>query len=67
MSSSEPRRVDKVKRFKNSYSVQMSDDQLQEYMNILGMVFSMCGLMMKVNFSFLSFFSNSESKFLLLL
>lgn len=44
----DPRRVDKIKRFKSSYSLQVADDQLQEYMNIIGMVFSMCGLMMKV-------------------
>jgi len=45
----DPRRPDKIKRYKSSYSLQFSDDQLQEYMNVIGMVFSMCGLMMKVN------------------
>ena len=45
----DPRRPDKIKRYKSSYSMQFADDQLQEYMNVLGMVFSMCGLMMKVN------------------
>ena len=45
----DPRRPDKVKRYKSSYSLQFGDDQLQEYMNVLGMIFSMCGLMMKVN------------------
>jgi len=44
----DPRRPDKIKRYKSSYSLQFSDDQLQEYMNVIGMVFSMCGLMMKV-------------------
>jgi hypothetical protein len=44
-----PRRVEKIKRYKHAYALPISDDQLQEYMNILGMVFSMCGLMMKVS------------------
>lgn len=48
MTSIDLRRGDKIKRFKSSYTLQFSDDNLQEYMNILGMIFSMCGLMMKV-------------------
>lgn len=44
----DPRRPEKVKRYKSSYSLNLGDDQLQEYMNVLGMIFSMCGLMMKV-------------------
>jgi len=44
----DPRRPDRVKRYKSSFSLQFSEDQLQEYMNVLGMIFSMCGLMMKV-------------------
>lgn len=44
----DPRRPEKVKRYKSSYSLQLGDDQMQEYMNVLGMIFSMCGLMMKV-------------------
>lgn len=44
----DPRRPDKIRRFKSSYALPIADDQLQEYMNIIGMVFSMCGLMMKV-------------------
>lgn len=48
MTSIDLRRNDKIKRFKSSYSLQFSDDNLQEYMNVLGMIFSMCGLMMKV-------------------
>lgn len=47
--SNDPRRTDKIKRFKSSYALPIADDQLQEYMNIIGMVFSMCGLMMKVS------------------
>ncbi len=42
------KRADKIKRYKSSYSIQLNDDQLQEYMNVLGMILSMCGLMMKV-------------------
>ena len=45
---SDPRRPEKVKRFKSLYALQFTDDQTQEYMNVLGMVLSMCGLMMKV-------------------
>ena len=47
-SQNDPRRPDKIKRFKSSYTLQFADDQLQEYMNVIGMIFSMCGLMMKV-------------------
>ena len=43
-----PRRVERIKRFKSAYALQVGDDQMQEYMNIVGMVFSMCGLMMKI-------------------
>ena len=45
---SDPRRPEKVKRFKSLYALQFTDDQTQEYMNVLGMVLSMCGLMMKI-------------------
>ncbi|RNA31741.1 Asterix [Brachionus plicatilis] len=48
MTSIDLRRNDKIKRFKSSYTLQFSDDNLQEYMNVMGMIFSMCGLMMKV-------------------
>ena len=44
----DPRKPERIKRYKTSYSLQFGDDQLQEYMNVLGMIFSMCGLMMKV-------------------
>ena len=50
--ANDPRRPDKIKRYKSSYSLQFSDDQLQEYMNVIGMVLSMCGLMMKVKFRY---------------
>lgn len=48
----DPRKPDRIKRYKTSYSLQFGDDQLQEYMNVLGMIFSMCGLMMKVSEAF---------------
>ena len=50
----DPRKPERVKRYKTSYSLQFGDDQLQEYMNVLGMIFSMCGLMMKVTFFIIS-------------
>lgn len=52
MSSStvDPRRPDKINRFKASANNGTSggEDFLPDYMNILGMIFSMCGLMMKL-------------------
>lgn len=43
------RRVDKIVRYKTSLAaINFVDDQMQEYMNVIGMVFSMVGLMMKV-------------------
>ncbi|VDM60196.1 unnamed protein product [Angiostrongylus costaricensis] len=49
-STADPRRPNKIVRFKvtDSQSAStVSDDPLPEYMNVLGMVFSMCGLMMR--------------------
>lgn len=43
----DPRRQDKVRSFKASANGQ-TEDFLPDYFNILGMVFSMCGLMMKL-------------------
>lgn len=55
MSSStsvDPRRPEKVKRYKAAQNgaqpVSGSEDLMPDYMNILGMIFSMCGLMMKL-------------------
>ncbi|CAJ0959788.1 unnamed protein product, partial [Mesorhabditis belari] len=46
------RRPNKVTRFKtidpNSAAALASDDPMPEYMNVLGMIFSMCGLMMRM-------------------
>ncbi|KAB0792136.1 hypothetical protein PPYR_14097 [Photinus pyralis] len=47
----DPRRPDKVQRYKpaNSGSSNTSGEDLTpDYMNILGMIFSMCGLMMRL-------------------
>lgn len=47
----DPRRLDRVKPYKAEASVQSTsggEDFLPDYMNILGMIFSMCGLMMKL-------------------
>lgn len=51
----DPRRPEKIKRYKSSYQFQFNDDQFQEYMNVFGMIFSMCGLMMKVTKALYSF------------
>lgn len=50
-STVDPRRPDKVIRYKqpaNQGQGAGGDDLMPDYMNILGMVFSMCGLMMKL-------------------
>lgn len=36
-------------RYKQSPAGTVSDDPTPEYMNLLGMIFSMCGLMLKVS------------------
>ncbi|XP_031619073.1 protein Asterix [Contarinia nasturtii] len=43
----DPRRQDKIRSFKVSPNGQ-TEDFLPDYFNILGMIFSMCGLMMKL-------------------
>ncbi|CAH1244218.1 WDR83OS [Branchiostoma lanceolatum] len=66
-SSSDPRRPNKVVRYKPP-SQERLDDPTPDYMNLLGMIFSMCGLMMKMKWcawaavycAFISF-SNSRS------
>jgi len=49
----DPRRKEKIVRYKAPKSQGQSgganEDMMPDYMNILGMIFSMCGLMMKVN------------------
>lgn len=46
--SSDPRRPNKVHRYKAQPAGSTSDDPTPDYMNLLGMVFSMCGLMLKL-------------------
>ncbi|XP_067931413.1 PAT complex subunit Asterix-like [Watersipora subatra] len=46
-SQTDPRRPDKVRRFK-PIPTNPLDDPVSDYMNLLGMVLSMCGLMMKM-------------------
>ncbi|ESN92588.1 hypothetical protein HELRODRAFT_69247 [Helobdella robusta] len=46
--SLDPRRPLKVHRYKAPPSGTQLDDATPDYMNLLGMVFSMCGLMMKM-------------------
>lgn len=43
----DPRRPNKIFRYKPVTNKAM-DDPTPEYMNLLGMIFSMCGLLMKV-------------------
>ena len=44
----DPRRPNKIFRYKPVPN-KPTDDPTPEYMNLLGMIFSMCGLLMKVN------------------
>nr|CAG4645281.1 EOG090X0K7I [Leptodora kindtii] len=47
--NSDPRRSDKIHRYKPaSNQNQGNEDLTPDYMNVLGMVFSMCGLMMRL-------------------
>ncbi|KAI0209914.1 Protein Asterix [Lamellibrachia satsuma] len=46
--SADPKRSGKVHRYKPSTAAVSTDDPTPDYMNLLGMIFSMCGLMMKM-------------------
>ncbi|XP_077326535.1 PAT complex subunit Asterix [Lithobates pipiens] len=69
-SGSDPRRPGKIQRYKppTTDSSPTLDDPTPDYMNLLGMIFSMCGLMLKLKWcawiavycSFISF-ANSRS------
>lgn len=65
--TADPRRSDKITSFKASANngTSGSEDFLPDYMNILGMIFSMCGLMMKLKWcgklKTLNFYSFSSS------
>lgn len=50
MVAEDPRRTDRIVRYKPAASQGSGagDDLMPDYMNILGMIFSMCGLMMKL-------------------
>lgn len=63
----DPRRPNKIFRYK-PLTNKPTDDPIPEYMNLLGMIFSMCGLLMKLKWAawaavYCSFitFSNSRS------
>ena len=48
-SGSDPRRPTRIYRYKPaSSSNKPGDDPSADYLNLLGMIFSMCGLMMRV-------------------
>ncbi|XP_032680932.1 protein Asterix isoform X3 [Odontomachus brunneus] len=50
-SSTDPRRPDKEVRYKppgSNNQNQTQDDLTPDYMNVIGMIFSMCGLMMRL-------------------
>ena len=57
-SANSPRRPTKIFRYKPS-SNKPGDDPTADYLNLLGMFFSMCGLMMRVSL-ILVFFVNFE-------
>jgi len=42
------RRSNKIIRYKAPDAQSLQDDPTPEYMNVLGMIFSMCGLMMRL-------------------
>ncbi|XP_077283035.1 protein Asterix [Arctopsyche grandis] len=47
--SVDPRRPERQQRYKPPTAVNLSNEDLTtDYMNILGMIFSMCGLMMRL-------------------
>ena len=75
----DPRRPNKIVRYKPPSSAENSagggggiDDPIADYMNLLGMVFSMCGLMMKLKWcawvavycAFISFANSRQVAFL---
>ncbi|EDO45165.1 predicted protein [Nematostella vectensis] len=50
VSSQDPRRSNKIFRYKPSANKPL-EDPIPDYMNLLGMVLSMCGLMMKLKWA----------------
>ncbi|XP_050023287.1 PAT complex subunit Asterix [Dermacentor andersoni] len=45
---SDPRRTDRINRYKAPSAGTPGDDPTPDYMNVLSMIFSMCGLMLKL-------------------
>ncbi|XP_041357960.1 PAT complex subunit Asterix-like [Gigantopelta aegis] len=68
--TNDPRRPNKITRFKPAAPGGSMDDPTPDYMNLLGMIFSMCGLMMKLKWcawiavycSFISFANSRTSE-----
>ncbi|ESP02476.1 hypothetical protein LOTGIDRAFT_224840 [Lottia gigantea] len=66
----DPRRSNKITRYKAPAQGAPADDPTPDYMNLLGMIFSMCGLMMKLKWcawvavycSFISFANSRTSE-----
>ncbi|KAH3697806.1 PAT complex subunit Asterix-like [Dreissena polymorpha] len=64
------KRPNKIHRYKPKDSSAPGDDPTPDYMNLLGMIFSMCGLMMKLKWcawcavycSFISFANSRASE-----
>eukprot|EP00112_Aurelia_sp_Birch-Aquarium-sp1_P019637 Seg49.3 transcript_id=Seg49.3/GoldUCD/mRNA.D3Y31 product="Protein Asterix" protein_id=Seg49.3/GoldUCD/D3Y31 len=51
-SGSDPRRPNRIYRYKpSSNSNKPGDDPSADYLNLLGMIFSMCGLMMRIKWA----------------
>ncbi|RWS29393.1 protein Asterix-like isoform X1 [Leptotrombidium deliense] len=62
MSNGDPRRPEKIQRFKASLIGAIGEDPTPDYMNVLSMVFSMCGLMMKLKWcAWIALFCSSIS------
>jgi len=66
----DPRRQAKIHRYKAPTSGGPTDDPTPDYMNLLGMIFSMCGLMLKLKWcawaavycAFISYASSRSSE-----
>ncbi|XP_062509226.1 PAT complex subunit Asterix-like [Corticium candelabrum] len=67
LSGQDPRRADKVTRYKPPKEKAAGEDPIPEYMNLLAMLFSICGLMMKMKWAawaavYCSFISYANSR-----
>ncbi|XP_074594828.1 PAT complex subunit Asterix [Brevipalpus obovatus] len=65
MNSNDPRRPEKINRYKpaiHSPTANVGEDPTPDYMNVLSMIFSMCGLMLKLKWcSWIALFCSSVS------